>query len=481
MAYQVQKESNTTQMGSPAGSGGTTSAISKPATPTSLATEYGGITSSTSGQTVTLQTTLDKIPITLAGKGDIVYCTAIMRIDPCLSQKTLDLLGRFGVGVTLNTAASSSNNVSGSATGTPQGNAQKVSLNSIGSKVPSLATAFMKYTIIKPKVQQLPKKPGINVLPQSQTMRVLAVNLATRPQYKEWQYCVVKKMAAASQSERVDVFNKYYAQVVPVLFDGATVDCVDNPSPTNLSSSQALTADQKELVSEVVASVAAADLIKEQFATAVHDAAAAPLLSVEYDYNTPQNQPTNSTVKLAGSKGWGKFTSASSSSNVPDAPAPLWMLTYNGGVSLYDSSPASTISGASTLRDVQAGAQIDYNVPTSKLAGIWGKIGDSTASATYYFQYQSSPSILNVTPGSPLNGITIVGLPSNATQIFTQKGSIHVFQLKYGFGTGTNVRFPIAVTYSNRTELIAHPAWGLQFGVTYDFSSLLGGSNSKSK
>jgi hypothetical protein len=102
-------------------------------------------------------------------------------------------------------------------------------------------------------------------------------------------------------------------------------------------------------------------------------------------------------------------------------------------------------------------------------------MGDSTASGTYYFQYQSSPAILNVTPGSPLNGITIIGLPSNATQIFTQKGSIHVFQLKYGLGTGTNVKFPIAVTYSNRTELIAHPTWGLQFGVTYDFTSLLGG------
>lgn len=78
-----------------------------------------------------------------------------------------------------------------------------------------------------------------------------------------------------------------------------------------------------------------------------------------------------------------------------------------------------------------------------------------------------------MTPGSPVNGITFTGLPSTATQIFTQKGNINVAQVRYGFGTGTNLKFPIAVTWSNRTELIAHPTWGLQFGVSYDFSSLL--------
>jgi hypothetical protein len=64
--------------------------------------------------------------------------------------------------------------------------------------------------------------------------------------------------------------------------------------------------------------------------------------------------------------------------------------------------------------------------------------------------------------------------------VFTRKGNISFVQLKYGFGTGTNVKFPIAVSWSNRSELIAHPTWGAQFGVSYDFSSLLGSGASSS-
>jgi hypothetical protein len=61
-AFNTQKSVNTTQTGSSPGSGGTTSAVSKPNTPLSAATEFGGITASTKAQTMTLQTPLDGIP-----------------------------------------------------------------------------------------------------------------------------------------------------------------------------------------------------------------------------------------------------------------------------------------------------------------------------------------------------------------------------------------------------------------------------------
>ena len=70
----VQKNSTTTQMGAPSNSNGSTSAISKPNTVFSLASEYGGITSSTSNQTVTLQATLDGIPQAIAQHGGKPYC-----------------------------------------------------------------------------------------------------------------------------------------------------------------------------------------------------------------------------------------------------------------------------------------------------------------------------------------------------------------------------------------------------------------------
>jgi hypothetical protein len=36
----------------------------------------------------------------------------------------------------------------------------------------------------------------------------------------------------------------------------------------------------------------------------------------------------------------------------------------------------------------------------------------------------------------------------------------------------SNVRFPIALSYSNRTELIDKPDWRGQVGVSYDFDAL---------
>jgi hypothetical protein len=127
---------------------------------------------------------------------------------------------------------------------------------------------------------------------------------------------------------------------------------------------------------------------------------------------------------------------------------------------------------------------LDKNIASSKWGWVGSLIGDTTLSATYYYQDQTSPSILKVTPGSPLSGITLADLPSTATQLFTQKGNINFVQLKYGFGTGTNVKFPIAVSWSNHSDLIQHPTWGAQFGISYDFTTLLGsgggGSNSAS-
>jgi hypothetical protein len=476
-AYLAQKKVNTTQAGAASGSGGTTSAISKPITPLSLATEYGGITSSTNAQTVTLQAPLDGIPRALATHGLVSYCsTQIVSVPGCVQGKVLDKLNRFGVGVSMNTAAPSTK-TSGATTGSAQGATQPVSLSSLGSQSPSLAGVFAKVTILR----GTPKLPDISSLSpygkaQADAAGQLVAYLSGNHNYEDWQLCVQGKLRSAARRDRVDAFNKYYAQIVGVLFRGATVDCSDNPSPnTAVVTAEAMNAQELKLYQYMQGYLAAAELTRANFDAAVLAAAAAPVLGFEYDLNTPQSQPTNSTFKLVGSVGWPTPPATANSSN---ATAP-WTLTYNFGVSIYNSTPASTIPGASTLRDIQFGAEVDRNINSSKWPGLLGKIGDTTASLTYYLQYQSSPSILNVTPGSPLPGITITGLSSSATQVFTSKGTINVAQFKYALGKGTNAKFPIAVTYSNRTELITHPTWGVQFGVTYDLSSLMGTGSSK--
>src|ERR1017187_6817290 len=192
----VQKSAATTQSGAPSGGNGTTSAVSKPNTPlASLASEYGGITSSSSNQTMTIQTTLDGIPSVLGSKGFLPYCwTAYLKIPGCVSAPTLEWLNRFGLGVTANTSSASQNvsgtaspsqgtaqqasdrkipgcvsaptlewlnrfglgvtantssasqNVSGTASPS-QGTAQQASLKTAGSTAPSLSSTFAKFTI----------------------------------------------------------------------------------------------------------------------------------------------------------------------------------------------------------------------------------------------------------------------------------------------------------------------------------------------
>jgi len=80
---------------------------------------------------------------------------------------------------------------------------------------------------------------------------------------------------------------------------------------------------------------------------------------------------------------------------------------------------------------------------------------------------------LNVTPTSPLSGINFVGLSANATQAFAQKGKISIGQIKLTFGQSkSGLRVPLAITISNRTELITASKLGAQIGISYDFDSL---------
>lgn len=464
-----ERQTNLTQPGSAPGSGGTTSTVSKPATPLSLATEYGGITSSTKGQTVTLQMSLDSIPRALAANGDIPYCSnplVVISGQGCISKSTIDYLARVGVGVSENTSPGTKN-VTGSAVGVSQGSAQEVTLSSVGNQAPSLASAFIKYQFIKASVSQggLPTI-DTNVKNKADQVADARDKLLTDmpPAYKTWHDCFIRKMRESSVEKRGETFQKCYPQIADILA-GNQVTLCDNTTVPRASPQVSATA-----LADLVTYIAASESLQAAYDAAVAAKAGDSPLTGEIDYNTPQDQPVNWTAKLVGSFTFAKSKQADKASGAT--------LTYNAGASIYGSTPSSAIPGASRLRDVQAGTEFDLNIASSQWPGLLGKIGDTTASIAIYYQYQSSPAILNVTPGSPVSGVTITGLPSTATQVFAQKGNIFVAQARWGFGTGTSAKFPISVTYANRTELIVHPNWGAQVGVSYDFTSLLGSNGS---
>jgi len=144
------------------------------------------------------------------------------------------------------------------------------------------------------------------------------------------------------------------------------------------------------------------------------------------------------------------------------------------GVDIFNSNQTSVAPTATRLRDFQAGAEFDYIIPMLNLKtnNNFGKqlvnaIGDPTLAASYVYQDQTSPSILTGPPSS----ITFVGLPTTAKSAYTTTGPIHLAQLRLGFGSGTNLKFPVAVTYANRSELVPGKAIGFQLGLSYNLTS----------
>ena len=238
--------------------------------------------------------------------------------------------------------------------------------------------------------------------------------------------------------------------------------------------------------------------------------AAKPEVALEYDLNTPLGKPSYSAAKVTGTwnfhlrKGKGAppapsptqqatnpkrtpaqesvqtyaqteadvLASVSSQKSAPtlkqvSAPAkslaqadtPPWSFTLTGTADIYNAQPPSSVPSASHLRDIQAGAEIARVFSPSKdSSGVRNFIGSITAALAYSYEDQTSPALLT---GPALSDFT--GLPSSTTAAYAQRGIIHLGQLRLGFGTGTNLTFPVAFTYSNRTE--SHCASYLAFRV----------------
>jgi len=174
-------------------------------------------------------------------------------------------------------------------------------------------------------------------------------------------------------------------------------------------------------------------------------------VSFEYDFDRLANQPDQSDFKFIYSY-----------RTDPNRDKVLQM-TANGGATLYDSLLGSATS---RIRSSQAAFQLDYTA-TPSAAPV-----QAVVSGGYYFQYMSASGLLTL-PSTQLAPGTAIPLPGNASELLNTTGPIHIGQGKITISRkGTNVSIPIALTFSNRTDLIKATKVGGNFGITYDFSSL---------
>jgi len=433
------------QEGAGVGAGGGTNLISKgvAAQALSLASEYGALTESTSGQVETVSGSLDGVPGALIRGGLAMYC--IDGLPPvvqkgCISKSAINLLKRLSYSVSFDTSREST-----TLTGAPAS--------------PSSSTGPTTPVTFSPSGREISSIGGrFEIWNQRDT---------TSADYaKAWMTKLQDKAAGAAQLSAANAllaafetlfasdfvqssdYQKWYAQAIGALEDATDVEAAWRTLFAQLVVLAKKTKEAQTAAADFLTALSRYELEQDLLIT---EAATKSVWSFEYADNRPVGQDSNSTFRMIFDKGIGK----------------KWALTANAAVSVWDNAQSKVSVPVNRLRDAQAGAEIDY-----KLGKIGSLISAATVSGSYYFQHQDSAILLNVSPAQPLPGITFSDLPSGASSVLADTGTIHIAQLKLTIGTGSNLRVPLAISYSNRSELVPKPSWKAQVGLSYDFDSL---------
>jgi hypothetical protein len=442
------------QAGTSTGTGGTTSLVSKGTTAKvlSIAAEYGALTESVNKQIVTVQGSLDGIPAALVRNQVVEYCPTRAAVPGCIHRDAIEWLRRFSYSVSFDTTQGVPSAI-GAPSGTPQGAAQPVTFDVTGRAVVDVTartvlwnardttskTFLTQWTKAQTRNADDAKKAGAAPAGGSQidkaandllaAMRGLLNEVMSDPAYRSWQEETIAALRSVAGPDEV---RAAWSDRQRALY--ATLQ----PKHQNIT-------EQADIFARALGRY----IFEED--DAVRAVARKPVLTLQYDHRTPNGKPPTTSLRVIFDKGL----------------AHQWSVAANGAIETYDAAPSAEIPGAGRVRDVQLGIQLQRDLGTLAL------LGAAAVSGTYYFQYQNSPAILDVTPGSPFDGITFVGLATTAKQVFAEKGHLHLAQIRLMLGQGS-ARVPISVSYSNRTELIDTPAWRAQIGVSYDFDSLFG-------
>ena len=490
------------QEGSSTGTGGSTSVTSKGLTSKvlSVASEYGALTQSTSNLTTTASGTIGGIPLALGKAGYFSECETRILTTPCLKSGTLARLSTISYSVSFPTGSTTSTTTA-APSGTSTGTATPVKTTSSDHSVSAFG---FKWVAIPARLNQTAITAAEKMIDAAAAQQALFLV----PQAKLARLKLVGSTTTGTPPALHSPLIDWIAQAGDQLWIAGKADpsgsqmliAWENMADPLVAAEEKAAADSKLYSDTQIASLLAQFAEAYQIyvntewgATITQQMALPPILSVEYDVNRPTGQPSNSVVRVIYQKSFlpkeKKKPTASGSSAAPvsassgkaksassTTPTPILTLTVNGAVSFYNSDQ-SNVPGAGYLRNAQFAAEIghDFSIKSSMLGQL-----NFTLSTAGYYQDQRSPAILNVTPGAPVDGVTFVGLPATATKVFGSTGNIGLWQLKLTTGSGSSVKVPLSVTYSNRTELITKPTWKAQIGISYDFDSLLPASSSSS-
>ncbi len=181
-------------------------------------------------------------------------------------------------------------------------------------------------------------------------------------------------------------------------------------------------------------------------------------LSAEFTHQRPIDEPSYGNGRLVIATPIGRQSST----------APLSELTFNLGANMFYTPPK--LQPTRHLRDIQASLQL-----TRRLKG-WSAVNGPLLAVSGYYQYLTDNAVLELN-GEQISQQTGLTIPTNASALLKDtKGSIYIGQIKLTFPVGkSGISFPIAISTSNRTELLKTKGTDVRgnFGILFDLDTLI--------
>jgi hypothetical protein len=424
------------QFSAPTTATGTTSLVSKPGSADllSLALDAGVLTRSVNGTTTTLSTNADQVFRLITGNDP--DCTVTCKSLGGFENRVLNPLN---VSATLDVSQTGTQAVptTGQASGTTPTPVSSATIPSGAGKLTGIVAKYRLLNQFDPRTDAFKDhwKTAVTNEARASTAttlgnRTVDVLNILQDNATPLDDATKQKMLADAQS---DPTGEKLIQDFSSYFDQASLKVMQDPT-------------LKDKVGLVMQSRA---LYRQAWLDALAEAAGT-LLTFEYDYNRPVNQPFTHDFKLVYSY---------------DFKA-MGMVTFNGAYSIYDGAiPAGAKYGRTHYGQISA--QYDRTVSGQN------KNLQTQISLAGYWQYQPEASILNIPAGTVAPG-TNIPLPNGTQEFVGTAGSLWVTQAKFTIRGAGGINVPIGVSWSNKTDLLQGSKVGAQVGISYNFSSLAG-------
>jgi hypothetical protein len=425
------------QPGANSGASGATSLVAKPTTTDliSLAAESGAFTQTVNGTTLTARANMNGLRRYISGENfaEIHSPTAADEI-----LQPITLAATFNVAQSGSTSAQTT----GQATSSTPTSISSILLPSNNISFTSLSVNVAIWRRYTPTSKSF-LTAWNNAITNNQTVITNAANQLYTDSQKAFPNrdkvnsdpAVVTARNAWQDAAKQDVANKNFDKFVDDFI--AYMNVYTAAMKSNAGS------DYEQNIVAVGTDLASLQTIRND----VLAAARGTLATLSYTYSTPSGKPATHDATAIFGYVW----------KTGD------QLTFNAAGSWFATIPPGATYGR--VKDYQLTGEYDHPFGKDKTSPR------TVFSVAGYGQYQYTANILNITVANVVPG-TNISVPSNS-QVFTSTpGWLGIAQTKLVFNIGKGASIPVAVKWSNKTDLLTDSDWKGQFGFSYDISAL---------